>query len=83
MQRTVQLRRMPGDGTRWEYTVVLVEADWAETKMNSDDFIVTDIRLLSTIPLSLSEQGWEMVRAMVYPWSEGTIEYVFKRRQMA
>jgi hypothetical protein len=63
--------------------VVFVEAEWAETEMNSGDFIVPDTRLLSAIPPSLSEQGWEMVWAMVYPWSEGTIEYVFKRRQMA
>jgi hypothetical protein len=83
MKRTVQLRRTPGDGTKWEYTVVFVEAEWAETEMNSGDFIVPDTRLLSAIPPSLSEQGWEMVWAMVYPWSEGTIEYVFKRRQMA
>lgn len=83
MQRTVQLRRMPGDVTRWEYTVVFVEAEWPETKMNSHGFIVADTQLLSVIPSFLLGQGWEMVRAMVYPWSEGTIECVFKRRQMA
>jgi len=83
MKRTVQPRRMPGNGTRWEYTVVLVEADWVETEMNSDDFIVTDTRLLSVILPSLLEQGWGMVWAMVHPWSEGAIEYVFKRCQMA